>query len=139
MRLRSSVLTLNPEIPFDTHTLYFLAFNHEGHALSAEEKNATRRSREGQPPMLNSILLNLTHFTWIGLLELTHYNTDPEQAYASGNDEGHSRGFGHLALSVDDVAKACERFERMGVRFKKKVGEGKGMEKGLAFILDPDG
>jgi len=38
---------------------------------------------------------------------------------------------------VDDVEKACERFEQLGVQFRKRPNEGK--MKMIAFILDPDG
>lgn len=38
---------------------------------------------------------------------------------------------------VPDVAKACERFERLGVKFVKRLSDGK--MKTLAFIQDPDG
>ncbi|KAG8967456.1 Lactoylglutathione lyase [Tulasnella sp. 425] len=44
---------------------------------------------------------------------------------------------GHLAISVDDIQAACERFERLGVRFQKRLTDGK--MKNIAFILDPDG
>lgn len=102
-------------------TLYFLAFNHDGRDMTQEEKEASRFSREG-------------------VLELTHNHgteSDPEfQGYASGNaDPG--RGFGHIALAVDDVEKACERFEKLGVQFKKRPSDGK--MRHIAFILDPDG
>jgi len=40
-------------------------------------------------------------------------------------------------LSVPDVDKACERFEKLGVKFVKRLNDGK--MKGLAFITDPDG
>ena len=72
-------------------------------------------------------------------LELTHnWGTESDPAFASyhnGNEE--PRGFGHLGVSVPDVAAACERFERLGVRFQKRPDEGR--MKGIAFILDPDG
>jgi len=58
-----------------------------------------------------------------GILELTHNHgaeNDPSFSYSNGNaDPG--RGFGHIAISVDDVEKACVRFEEMGVQFKKKA------------------
>ena len=75
-----------------------------------------------------------------GVLELTHNhgtekNTD-FKGYASGNTDP-GRGFGHIAISVDNVEKACEHFEKSGVPFKKRLTDGK--IKSIAFILDPDG
>ena len=72
-------------------------------------------------------------------LELTHnWGTETDKTfggYHSGNEE--PRGFGHLGISVPNVERACARFERLGVVFKKRPNEGK--MKGLGFILDPDG
>jgi hypothetical protein len=31
---------------------------------------------------------------------------------------------GHIGVTVDDVYKACERFERLGVEFVKKPDDG---------------
>ena len=73
-----------------------------------------------------------------GLLELTwNYGTekDPEFKYHDGNAE--PQGFGHICVSVDDLDKACERFEEKDVRWKKRLTDGKSRD--LAFVLDPDG
>ncbi|KAM6501515.1 Glyoxalase/Bleomycin resistance protein/Dihydroxybiphenyl dioxygenase [Amanita muscaria] len=114
-------MDLLSKLDFADFTLYFLAFNHTGKELSDEEKKQARFSREG-------------------VLELTHNHgteNDPNfQGYASGNAEP-GKGFGHIAIAVDDVDKACERFESLGVKFKKRPTDGK--MKNIAFILDPDG
>lgn len=73
-----------------------------------------------------------------GLLELTwNYGTekDGDFKYHNGNDE--PQGFGHIAVSVDDLNKACERFEAKGVSWKKRLTDGR--MKNVAFVLDPDG
>lgn len=58
------------------------------------------------------------------------------KGYASGNTEP-GKGFGHIAVTVSNVAEACARFEELGVQFKKRLTDGK--MKSIAFILDPDG
>ncbi|PPQ92977.1 hypothetical protein CVT25_000178 [Psilocybe cyanescens] len=114
-------MDLLAESKFSSFTLYFLAFNHDGKELTQEEKDKSRFSREG-------------------VLELTHNHgteSDPDfQGYASGNSDP-GRGFGHIAITVDDIEKACERFEKLGVQFKKRLTDG--TMKNIAFILDPDG
>ncbi|KAF0683264.1 Aste57867_24696 [Aphanomyces stellatus] len=73
------------------------------------------------------------------VVELRHYDgteSQPDFKYSNGNVEPH-RGFGHLAVMVNDVYEACDAWEELGVSFQKKPNDGR--MKGLAFILDPDG
>ena len=73
-----------------------------------------------------------------GVLELTHnHGTEAETGavYHDGNSD--PRGFGHICVSVPDVVAACDRFERLGVAFQKRLSDGRMRE--IAFIKDPDG
>ncbi|GJN91102.1 hypothetical protein Rhopal_004119-T1 [Rhodotorula paludigena] len=109
------------ESPGGDFTNYFLAFPEEGKEhLSEEEKAARKFQREG-------------------VLELCHNwgtESDPDfKGYANGNEEP-GRGFGHIAISVDDVEAECKRLDSLGVRFKKRPEEGR--MRHIAFIYDPD-
>ncbi|KAI9245580.1 lactoylglutathione lyase [Sporodiniella umbellata] len=78
-------------------------------------------------------------FSSSGILELTHLlgiENQPDFAYKNGNTE-ESLGYGHIALVVDNLEEACERFESLGVKFEKRLEDGDINE--LAFISDPDG
>ena len=69
-----------------------------------------------------------------GLLELTwNYGTenDANFSYHNGNDE--PQGFGHICLSVDNLEAACARFEEKGVKWKKRLTDGRMKE--IAFVL----
>ncbi|WP_230483527.1 lactoylglutathione lyase [Sphingomonas sp. Leaf21] len=72
-------------------------------------------------------------------LELTHnWGTESDPGFAGYHDGNRDpRGFGHIGISVDDVARACARFESLGIPFKKRPQDGK--MKDIAFITDPDG
>ncbi|KAK9462034.1 Glyoxalase/Bleomycin resistance protein/Dihydroxybiphenyl dioxygenase [Lipomyces oligophaga] len=98
-------------------TLYFLGYNND--------LNFVENSGEGV-------------YNFEGMLELTwNWGTesDPDfKGYHNGNDE--PQGFGHLCVSVDDLDAACERFEKLGVTWKKRLTDGR--MKNVAFILDDD-
>lgn len=65
------------------------------------------------------------------VLELTH-NWDVD-AYDHGN------AYGHIAIGVGDVYKACEKISKKGGEVVRAAGPMKGGKTVLAFIKDPDG
>jgi lactoylglutathione lyase len=65
------------------------------------------------------------------VLELT-YNYGVEN-YDLGS------AFGHIAISVPDVAKACERVRSSGGKVTREAGPVKGGTSVIAFVEDPDG
>lgn len=72
-----------------------------------------------------------------GLLELTwNYGSEKQEGkvYHDGNSE--PQGFGHICVSVDDLDAACKRFEEEGVKWKKRLTDGR--MRHIAFVLDPD-
>lgn len=74
-----------------------------------------------------------------GVLELTHNwgtEKDPEFKINNGNAEPY-RGFGHICFSVDNIVKCSELLEANGVKFQKRLSDGR--QKDIAFALDPDG
>ncbi|KAF2398892.1 glyoxalase I [Trichodelitschia bisporula] len=71
-------------------------------------------------------------------LELTHNHgteNDPDYQIVNGNTEPF-RGFGHIAISVDNIQAACQRLEDAGYPFQKKLTDGR--MKHIAFVKDPD-
>ena len=64
-------------------------------------------------------------------IELTH-NWEQAEAYSLGS------GFGHLAVSVPDVYKACERLAAAGVKIPRPAGPMAHGGSVIAFIEDPD-
>lgn len=47
--------------------------------------------------------------------------------------------FGHLAISVDNAAQACERIRQNGGKVTREAGPVKGGTTVIAFVEDPDG
>ncbi|KAK6909547.1 lactoylglutathione lyase [Kwoniella mangroviensis CBS 8507] len=112
------------ESPGGDFTNYFLAFP----AGFGDKANASDDEKA-------SVQLNRE-----GVLELCHNwgtESDPNfKGYASGNEEP-GRGFGHIAVTVDNLEAAVKRFDELGVKFKKRPEDGK--MRHIAFIYDPDG
>ena len=65
------------------------------------------------------------------VLELTH-NWDTA-AYDVGN------GYGHVAIEVDDVYRACDEIRALGGKITREPGPMKHGATVLAFVEDPDG
>ena len=65
------------------------------------------------------------------VVELTHnWDTD---SYDLGD------AYGHIALGVEDVYKACEEVKARGGNVVREAGPMKGGTRVIAFIEDPDG
>jgi len=47
--------------------------------------------------------------------------------------------FGHVAVGVPDVAKACDKVKKLGGRVTREPGPVKGGTSIIAFVEDPDG
>lgn len=65
------------------------------------------------------------------VLELTH-NWETE-SYDLG------KGYGHIALGVDDIYAACDRIKKAGGKVVREPGPMKHGTTVIAFIEDPDG
>ncbi|KAJ5089918.1 hypothetical protein N7532_008602 [Penicillium argentinense] len=80
------------------------------------------------------------HFTDLqGTIELCHNwgtESDPNYSVVNGNTEPY-RGFGHIAIAVDNIEAACKRIEDAGYPFQKKLTDGR--MRHIAFAKDPDG
>jgi lactoylglutathione lyase len=65
------------------------------------------------------------------VLELTH-NWDVDK-YELGS------GYGHIAVEVDDAARACEEVKKRGGKVVREAGPMKHGSTVIAFVEDPDG
>lgn len=66
------------------------------------------------------------------VIELTH-NWDQSVPYDMGN------AFGHIAIAVPDIYKACEEIKAAGGNVVREPGPMKHGDTVIAFIEDPDG
>ena len=83
-----------------------------------------KESKEGKYTLIFLGAENSSNET--GLLELT-FNKDQEK-YSGG------RNFGHLAYSVKDIYKTCEKIQKSGITINRPPRDGR-----MAFIKSPDG
>lgn len=107
-----------PEMEF---SLYFLA-----HADAADPAPEDAGAR--------------TRFTFSrrGVLELTHnWGTEKKPGFTYHDGNAEPQGFGHICISVPDIAAAVAWFDKHGVDYVKRPDQGK--MKDIAFIKDPDG
>jgi len=82
------------------------------------------RARQGAAPA--RLLTERDHT----VLELTH-NWDTER-YELGT------GYGHVALGVEDVYRACDELRAKGARIVREPGPMKHGGSEIAFVEDPD-
>jgi lactoylglutathione lyase len=66
------------------------------------------------------------------VIELTH-NWDQKDPYDIGT------GFGHIALGVPDIYKACDVLAANGAKIPRPPGPMKHGTTVIAFVEDPDG
>lgn len=74
-----------------------------------------------------------------GILELRHKpGSENDDSFEINNGNSKEfRGFGHICLSVDNIQASESHLLDDGVKFQKKLSDGR--QKNIAFALDPDG
>ncbi|ELO8113173.1 lactoylglutathione lyase [Salmonella enterica] len=78
-------------------------------------------------------------------LAFVGYGPETEEAVIELTDnwgvESYDMGnaYGHIALSVDNAAEACERIRQNGGNVTREAGPVKGGSTIIAFVEDPDG
>jgi lactoylglutathione lyase len=77
-------------------------------------------------------------FAQRGILELTHnWGTETQADFKYHDGNAQPQGFGHICISVPDLAAAVTWFDQNGVTYVKRPEQGKMRD--VAFIKDPDG
>ena len=89
------------------------------------------REKEYPEAKFSLAFLGYGNETETTVIELT-YNWDK-------NDYEHGNAFGHIAIEVDDIYKACEKIKNKGVKVIRDPGPMMGSRLLLAFIEDPNG
>ena len=69
----------------------------------------------------------------VAVLGLTHNHGTESDPDVKGYNTPAGRGLAHISVSVDDIVSACDRFEKLGVPFKKRLTDGR--VKDIAFLL----
>ena len=96
---------------------------------SARAVQLQRRCR-GLIPSRAGALLFVS--TFVALLAAPH-------AFAECKFNELGGGFGHIALELEDAAKACDNVRRHGGAVTREAGPVKGGTTVIAFVQDPDG
>ncbi|TYK65150.1 lactoylglutathione lyase [Colwellia echini] len=89
------------------------------------------RQRDNETGRYSLVFLGYGSESDTAVIELT-YNWD-ESDYELGT------AFGHIAIGVDDVYKACDKIKAAGGKVTREAGPNKGGASILAFVEDPDG
>lgn len=90
------------------------------------------------------VLTHLLFLSFTYLLTITgseNDNTVLELTYNWGEQTPYEKGgaYGHIAIQVDDVYKACESIAELGGKIIRPAGPMKGGSTVIAFVEDPDG
>lgn len=89
------------------------------------------RQRDNETGRYTLVFLGYGKESDTAVIELT-YNWDTDD-YKLGT------AFGHIAIGVEDVYKACDKIKAAGGKVTREAGPNKGGASILAFVEDPDG